>query len=187
MRLAVIRPVALQLLRSAARVSAPALDRRDTLHQRQQLRDVVAVRARQTQRERGAVALHQQMMFAAQFASIYRTFAGFFCPRDRLSRWSCQPPLAPTRVAPRPGTRRGCFATAGARRPSHAIQEVCGGRCAPKGSRSWGGSDSHGTPVFKTKIMPVITWRASAGFRPAYCRWRLCLSFGNRGSMRRHS
>src|SRR5436309_1007131 len=80
MRLAVIRPITLQLLRPPARASAPALDRRDTLHQRQQLRDVVAVRPRQTHGEWDAPALHQQMMLAPQFAPIYWAFAGLLAP-----------------------------------------------------------------------------------------------------------
>src|SRR5215210_5385767 len=74
MRLAVIRPVALHLLRPAARATALAADRRDALDQSQQLRDVVAVRPRQTHRERDAPALDQQVVLAAEFAPIYWAF-----------------------------------------------------------------------------------------------------------------
>src|SRR5438105_8331273 len=76
MRLAVIRPITLQLVGSPARSPALAPDRRDTLHQRQQLRDVMAVRPRQTHRERDAPTLHQEVVLAAQFAPIYRAFPG---------------------------------------------------------------------------------------------------------------
>src|SRR5215207_6690796 len=75
-RLAVIGAVALHLLRPPARPPALAPDGRDTLDQRQQLRDVVAVRPRQTQRERDASALDQQVVLAAEFAPIYGAFAG---------------------------------------------------------------------------------------------------------------
>ena len=80
MRLAVIGAVALHLLRPAARTPALATDRRDALDQYQQLRDVVAVRPRQTHRERDAAAFNQQVMLAAEFAPVYRAFARLLAP-----------------------------------------------------------------------------------------------------------
>ena len=76
MRLAVIRAVALHLLRLAARTPSLPSDCRDALDQSQQLRDVVTVRPRQTRRERDAATFYQQVMLAAQFSPIYRAFAG---------------------------------------------------------------------------------------------------------------
>jgi len=84
-RLAVIGAVALHLLRPLARPPALAPDGRDTLDQPQQLRDVVAVRPRQTQRERDATALDQQVVLAAELAPIYRAFAGLLAPRPALT------------------------------------------------------------------------------------------------------
>jgi hypothetical protein len=75
-RLTVIGAVALHLVRPLARAAAPAPDRRDTLDQRQQLRDVVSVRPRQTHRERDAFALDQQVVLAAQLGAIYGAFPG---------------------------------------------------------------------------------------------------------------
>src|SRR5215210_715288 len=64
-RLAVIGAVALHLLRPLARPPALTPDGRDALDQRQQLRDVVAVRPRQARRERDAAPLDQQVVLAA--------------------------------------------------------------------------------------------------------------------------
>jgi hypothetical protein len=83
MRFAVIRSITLQFLRSLARASTLAPDRRDTLNQSQQLRDVMAVGARQTRGEWNATALHQQMMLAPQFAPIHWVFAGFLASMTR--------------------------------------------------------------------------------------------------------
>lgn len=75
-RLAVIGPVTLHLLRSFARATALAPHGPEALDQRQQLRDVMAVRTRQARRERDAAPLHQQVMLAAQLSAIHRAFAG---------------------------------------------------------------------------------------------------------------
>ena len=75
-RLAVVGAVALHLLWLLARATALASDRRDALDQVEQLRDVVAVRARQARRERDATTLHQQVVLAAEFAPIYGAFPG---------------------------------------------------------------------------------------------------------------
>ena len=77
MRLAVIGAVALYLVGLPARSPALASDRRDALDQRQQLRDVVAVRTRQARRERDAFPLDQQVVLTTQLAAIYRAFPSF--------------------------------------------------------------------------------------------------------------
>ena len=79
-RLAIIGAVTLHPVRLLARASALTSDRWDTLDQRQQLRDVVAVRPSQSCRERDATALHQQVMLTAEFAPIYWAFAGLLAP-----------------------------------------------------------------------------------------------------------
>src|SRR4051812_27528893 len=68
-RLAVIGAVALHLPRPLAWASASASNRRDALDQRQQLRDVVAVRTRQARREWDAAALDQQMVLTTQLGA----------------------------------------------------------------------------------------------------------------------
>src|SRR5215213_1310546 len=73
-RLAVIGAVALHLVRLPARAPALAPHWRDALDQVEQLRDVMAVRARQTQRERDAAPLDQQVVLAAQLGAIYGAF-----------------------------------------------------------------------------------------------------------------
>jgi hypothetical protein len=75
-RLAVIGAVALHLLRLPARSPALASDRRDALDQVEQLRDVVAVSAHQTHRERDALLLHQQVVLASQLGAIHWAFPG---------------------------------------------------------------------------------------------------------------
>jgi hypothetical protein len=82
-RFAVIGTITLHLLRPLARASTLAADRRDALNQSQQLRDVVPVRSRQTNREWDAPFFYQQMVLAAEFAAIYGAFAGLLAPVTR--------------------------------------------------------------------------------------------------------
>lgn len=58
----VIAPVGKQPLGASSWTPRPAGDRADTIDQRQQLRDVVAVPARQADRERNAIRVGDQMV-----------------------------------------------------------------------------------------------------------------------------
>src|SRR5205085_4553111 len=61
-------------------------------------------------------------------------------------------------------------------------RQVC-----PEGKSLVAGRFFHGTPVFKAKMMPVITLRSSVGFLPACWTLRRFCGFGSSGSTRCHS
>lgn len=185
-RLAVIGAVALHLRRPLARASALAPDGRDALDQSQQLCDVVAVRPRQARRERDAAPFDQQVMLTAQLAAIYRAFPGLLAPvtgphagtvNDRsLPRESPLGTQFREDVLPQlaPDAARVPFeesAAAGMTRRKSLVA----------------GRFFHGTPVLRAKMMPVSTWRASAGLRPACWTLHRFFGFGSSGSMRCHS
>src|SRR5204862_3969073 len=78
-RLRVVRPIALRLLETPARPARFAPDRRHTVHQRQQLRDIVTVGTGQFHRHRCPVGVREQVMFRSALSPIRRIGAGF-CP-----------------------------------------------------------------------------------------------------------
>src|SRR5438105_5869733 len=98
---AVIRPITWHPFRFLARTTTLATNSWNTLDQRQQLRDVMAIRARQTHREWNASALHQQMMLAPQFAPIHWAFAGFLAPVTRSHTRTINHPPLPRELPPR--------------------------------------------------------------------------------------
>lgn len=166
MRLAVVGAVTLYLLRLPARASALASDERDTLDQVEQLRDVVAVRTRQARRERDAAVLDQQVVLASRLGAIYRAFAGLLAAVARPDAGAIDHGSLPRQsplglqlredVLPQPAPdARACHSSSRRRQVWPEGKSLVAGRCF------------HGTPVFKTKTMPVITRRASAGFLPA--------------------
>jgi len=76
-RLGVVSPIPLNVLRSAARCTAPSAHPRDLVEQRQQLGDVMAVGPGQDARQRDPSAVGEQMVLASQFAPIRWIWAGF--------------------------------------------------------------------------------------------------------------
>jgi len=76
-RLGIVRSITLELIWSATRMSRFPSDWRDLVHQRKQLRNVVAIGLRQDDRQGDALSIGQQVMFAPQFASICWIWACF--------------------------------------------------------------------------------------------------------------
>jgi hypothetical protein len=91
----VIGAISLQPFWFLARVSTPSANSWDTLHQGQQLRDLMSISARQPDRKWHAAALHQQMVFATQFAPIRRIFAGFLASVARSDSGAIDHPPLP--------------------------------------------------------------------------------------------
>lgn len=184
--LAIIGAVALHLVRLLARSPALASDGWDTPDQRQQLRDVVAVRPRQSCREWDASAIYQQVMLAAQFAPIYRAFAGLLAPVTGSDAGAVNHGSPPREPPLGLEFREDALPQPAPDAPSVPFKQPAAAGM-PRREVARRGRLFHGTPVFKTKMIPVITWRASAGLLPACWTLRRFFGFGSSGSMRCHS
>jgi len=77
MWLGVIGTVSLNLLGPMSWSTDFAAHVRDLIDQRQQLRNIVAIRPRQDSRQRNALGIGKEMVFAARFAPIRGIWAGF--------------------------------------------------------------------------------------------------------------
>lgn len=77
-RLGTVAAVTLNNFRLAQRTSALSSYGRNCLHQRIELRDVVAIRSRQDDRERNALCVDDEVVLAAELAPIRWVRASFF-------------------------------------------------------------------------------------------------------------
>src|SRR5918992_2111570 len=91
----VIGPVSLNLVGSTARAPSPSPNGRNSLHQGQQLDDIVTVSSRENGGQRNPLSIGNHVVFAPQLAPVGRIGPGFFPHR---------PPLGWRRYPPRPGT-----------------------------------------------------------------------------------
>jgi len=177
--LGIIGTIALNPVGMAARPAALAGDRGNGVNQRQQLRHVVPVCARERGGQRDAVRIGDDVMFRPVFPPIRGVRAGLLppktartealstTPRDQSSwssarnslsiRWwmSCQTP-----------------ASCQSRRRRQQVM--------PHPQPISCGKSSQGMPVFSTNMMPVKARRSSIGFRPPLGRG---LWGGRQGSM----
>lgn len=185
MRLRIVRPVALDQLRGSDGPAGASAQHRQRVDEREQLRDVVAVRRGQRRDERNPAGVGENVMFRPGFAAIGRVRSSFFPPRnarsDALSTTARARSKSPRRrnsvnktVCNRFQTPARCHRT---RRRQQVVPD-------PQ-PISWG-SMFHGIPLRNTKRMPVRTARSGIGVRPAYRR-RRDRRFGSRGSMRCHN
>jgi hypothetical protein len=86
MRLGIISSVSLKKLWPAARSTALAFDAWNPVDQREQLGNIMTVGSGQGNGQGDAVGIGEQMMFAAQFASIRGIWAGFFTSTGSTQR-----------------------------------------------------------------------------------------------------
>jgi hypothetical protein len=82
-----IGAVPVQRLRLAAHVPVRVMDRRDVVEQRQRLERLVAIRAGEAHGQRCAVAIDEQVPFAAFFPAIRGVFAGEGPPKTARYVW----------------------------------------------------------------------------------------------------
>ena len=183
-RLGIVAPIALDEAGLAQRATRAAADRRNSVHQRQQLGYVVPVRRREPRHNRNPVRVGENMMFRPGLAAIGRVRSSFFPPRsarsDALSTTARARSSWPRRRSSASSTRwrrfhtpARCHRTSRRQQVEPAPQPICGG------------SMFQGIPLRSTNRMPVSTARSGIGLRPAY--WRLRRRrFGKRGSIRIH-
>jgi len=184
MRLRVVAAVALDEARLPQGRTRATAQWRNRIHQRQQLGHVVPVRRREARDNRNPVRVGKNMMFRPGLAAIGRVRSSFFPPRsarsEALSTTARARSSWPRRRNSTSSTRWRCFQTPARCQRTSRRQHV-----DPQPQPISGGSMFHGSPLRKTKRMPVSTARSGIGFRPAY--WRLRgRRLGSRGSIRVH-
>lgn len=184
-RLGTVAPVALHDMRFVQGTTRLAANMRNRGDQRIKLGDVVAVRAGQDDRERDALRVDDEVVFAAELAPVRRVRAGFFpasiARTDELSTmararssWPRRRSSASSVSWMRCQTPASCHATS---RRQQAVPDPQPISC---------GSRFQAMPERSTKTMPVSTARSGVGLRPAYRRLRGARA-GNNGSMSDHS
>jgi hypothetical protein len=181
----VIATIPLQTLGTPPGTTAFTSHGWNSLHQRLQLGDVMAVSTRQADRQGDAGGIGEEVVLATEFGFIRRIGARLGPPfrarnealsttaRDQ-SIWS-----APCSLASRTSWSR-CQTPAACQSRSRRQQVMP----LPHPS-SWGKS-SQPIPVFSTNRMPVNARRLSIGFRPGY-RYRRGLDGGKSGTMIDHN
>jgi hypothetical protein len=184
MRLRVVSSVALDEPRLPQRPTGPAAQRRNAVHERQQLRHVVPVRRREARDNRNPVGVGKNMMFRPGLTAIGRVRSSFFPPRsarsDALSTTARARSSRPRRRNSVSKARWSRFHTPARCHRTSRRQQVL-----PDPQPISVGSIFHGMPLRSTKRIPVSTARSGIGFRPAY--WRLRgRRLGNSGSIRVH-
>ncbi len=170
MRLRVITPVALNQPRLPQRPTGPAAQRRNAVHERQQLRHVVPVRRREARDNRNPVGVGKNMMFRPGLTAIGRVRSSFFPPRsarsEALSTTARARSSRPRRRNSVSKARWSRFHTPARCHRTRRRQHVL-----PEPTPISFGSIFHGMPLRSTKRIPVSTARSGIGLRPA-C-WRL--------------
>jgi len=150
MRFRIIRAITLHPLGPAATTPFPfAPQRRDRIHQRKQLRDIVCVRSRQRGHQRDSLRVRQHMMFTTGASAIGGIRATFFPPPPPPARTTNpqspvtslslpRPPSAPTPADAASPTRRPvAIPAAGSSRSSRTHTPFLSAT-SPRESRSLG-------------------------------------------------
>ncbi|RKT10600.1 hypothetical protein B0G69_1909 [Paraburkholderia sp. RAU2J] len=185
MRLGTVASVALNDLWFMQGTPPLAPNVRNGLDQRIKLGNVVAVCAGQDDRERDALRVDDEVVFAPELAPVRGIRAGFFPAStariDELSTSARDKSISPRRRNSassvswmRCQTPASCHATS---RRQQAVPEPHPISC---------GSRFHAMPERSTNTMPVSTARSGVGLRPAYCRLRGARA-GRSGSISDHS
>jgi len=181
MRLGVVGAVALDEIRFHARAAGAAANGRHRVHERQQLRDVVAIGRGQLRAERNPVRVGKNMMLRPGLAAIGRVRSSFFPPRsarsDELSAMARLKSRSPRWRSSASSTAWSRFQTPRRCHASNRRQQVL-----PDPQPISLGTICHGIPLRSTNRMPVSTARSSSGRRPG-CLRRRRLGGGKSGSI----
>ena len=155
----VVGAVAEQPLRPAARPAALATHRRDRIHERQQLEDVVLVAAGEGERERCAPSAGQRMVLGAAPGAVYRAWTGLLAPPTaRMCELS---------ITARDQSIRSAWCNFASNNSCNRCQTpACCHSCSrrqqviPEPQPISSGRYSHGVPVRNTNRIPVSTFRS---------------------------
>jgi len=180
-----VTALALNELRLVQGTAAFAPDVRNGIDQRIKLGDVVPVRCAQDDRERDAVRVDDDVMFAAELAPVPGIRAGFFpastAPIDELSTSAREKSISPRRRSSASKVSWMCCQTPASCHATSRRQQA-----EPEPHPISCGRRFHAMPERNTNTMPVSTARSGVGLRPAY--WRLRdVRAGSNGSMSDHN
>jgi hypothetical protein len=181
---AAIGAVPVQCLRLATRPPTRTVDWRDVVEQGQRLASVGAIGCGDADGQWGAVAIDNDMAFAAFFGPIRGIFAGEYPPKtartDWLSTQALSQSISPSRPRWSSKACRSFFQTPRRCQYRRRRQQV-----TPEPQPISRGRSSQARPVLSTKTIPVRQARSSTGGRPrlpdrALCRgrsgWIVCQS-----------
>jgi hypothetical protein len=180
----VVAAIGVKLVGSSARSSSFASDRRDLVEQRQQLSDVVAVPAGQTDRERNTTGFGEDMVLGARPRAVDRARTRFGPP---LSARPCELSITAFDQSSRSAPRNSASSSSCSRCHTPALCQSRSRRqhVIPDPKPNSCGRNSHGIPVCSTNRIPHSALRSSNGLRPGYRNRRDRV--GNSGSTRSHS
>ncbi len=154
----VISPISVQQTRPASWAPWLAPDRRNCVHQRNQLRDVVTIGRRERRRQRSASPIGEDVMLRPGFAAIRGIRAGLFAPPTART-------LALSTAARDQSIRSAWCSRSNKTRWSFCHTPACCHSCSrfhkviPQQPISWGKS-SQGMPVLSTNRIPVRQTRS---------------------------
>jgi hypothetical protein len=185
MRVGIVATVSVDDFWLVKRSAASAANRWDSVEQRQQLRDVVAVRAGQDRADRNAVRVYKDVVFGPWSCAIGGVRPSFWpapmARTDDESTAACEksswpdsrslPSSSPCSLSHTPACCQSC----------NRRQQV-----APEPKPNRVGRWFHRIPVFSTSRMPLSAARSGTGRRPGY-RLRRGLGGGSSGSISAHS
>jgi len=184
-RIGVVGSVGKDFLRALYGMADLPGNGRNRIHQRDQLRDVVTVAAREPNGKRNAFRIRDEVVFRPVFPAIHGAGAGTFAP----------PTARTCELSTTAADRSSCSSARS--RSSRSLWTLSHTPAFCQAARyrqqlmpdpqpiSWGRS-SQGMPVFRTNRMPVRHWRSPTGLRPGN-RNRRGLGAGRIGSMTDHN
>ena len=185
MRFGIISTIPLKDLRSSEGPTPLASDRRNPIHQRQELGHIVPIRLRDTDRKGNPLSFGDDVVFRALFPAIRRVRPRFCPPNtaltEELSTTAREKSilLAP-RSRPRSTSWIFCHTPCSCHRRRYRQQVI------PQPHPNSCGSISHGIPLRSTYRMPIRTRRRSMDFRPGFRNLR-GLGGGSNGSISFHN
>lgn len=185
MSLGVVTTIGVDHTRSVQWVAAQSANRRNRVDQRQQLRDVVDVRAGQDRGERRAVGVGDDVVLGTGSRSIGRVLPSFWpAPTARIddestaarekSIWSAARSFASSSSCRRSHTPAACQSRSRRQHVTPEPQPISAGRSRQR------------SPVLRTNKMPVSAARFETGRRPGFFS-RRGLGGGSNGSISIHN
>jgi hypothetical protein len=185
MRVGVVAAVGVDDLGLAKRSAAHASNRRDGVDQRQQLRDIVAIRAGQDDADRNAVRVYEDVVFGSWSCAIGGVWPSFWpAPKARTddeSTAAYEKSIWPYSRSLSSNSRCSLSHTPACCQSRNRRQQV-----APEPKPNRVGRWFHRIPVFSTNRMPLNAARSETGSRPGY-RLRRGLGSGSSGSISSHN
>ena len=184
MRLRVVPSIALDDARLAPRATAAPAHGRERGDERVELRDVIDVRGRYLRDEGDAARVRDEVVLGPRLAAIGGVRSSFFPPRN--ARTELLSTMARARSS-WPRRRSSARRAACRRRHTPARCQLASRRqhVLPDPQPISVGSICQGTPVRRTKRIPVSAARSDTRGRPMFLKRRRG-GFGNNGSTRAH-